>query len=57
LLYQKNYSFQENRVRFLSREPYHPAVEPSKAPASSAEPKKPQEPKSWRARLRGLFGK
>jgi len=56
-LYKKTYAFQENRVRFLSREPYHPAVEPSKAPPASAEAKKPQGPKSWRARLRGLFGK
>jgi hypothetical protein len=58
-LYKKSYSFQENRVRFLTREPYHPAVEPSKPTAASAEPSKPQEPKSksWRARLRGLFGK
>jgi hypothetical protein len=55
-LYKKTYSFQENRVRFLSREPYHPAVEPIKAPAESAKPQAPH-PKSWRARLRGLFGK
>jgi hypothetical protein len=56
-LYSKTYAFQENRVRFLSREPYHPAVEPSKAPPASSEPKKPQGSKSWRARLRRLFGK
>ena len=56
-LYKKTYSFQENRVKFVSREAYHPAVEPSKPPAASAQPNKPQGSKSWRARLRGLFGK
>jgi hypothetical protein len=56
-LYKKTYSLAENRVKFVSREAYHPAVEPSKPAAASAEPKKPQESKSWRARLRGLFGK
>jgi hypothetical protein len=56
-LYKKTYAFQENRVRFLSREPYHPPVEPGKPKAPVEPVKPPARAKSWLGRLRGLFGK